>query len=486
MNKGQFYIKNKIEVWAKLISKNNDVNLDIRLDNNSDYESITDWQYHNLEFIFNCSEFSNELYHYYFMPIIYKYLQFQKKHDITQIDFLGKHPDFKIVASFFLQKKINVNGLKFVKFTIVILKVKIGILYIKTQLISLFSIVFKGFQSITLRPYKQKSNREFALIHSKAAFNKIEKLKLKLTYFYDDINFKNPPNNEAISLYKTINFIEYIKLISNVFIRAHRLFRKLRNTSNLILGDYGSLLAINFFSYRIGHFILVEEAYRNIFKGHPGVKFYSGEKESSYGVLANNFSNQYSNFGIAIPHGMSYSYKYPLGLFGDRYYATTKQESTYLNQTYNETKFIYDEKINKTIYQTDIINKKNNQVVFFTEPRRQSINFMIIKRLTEMLNQTLYIKLHPLEKKSEYKDLLNIKFIVNFDEAIQSNICISRKSTILIEALYNNSTPIALLIDEQDKFDFTNFFPSLLDSSINKCYSYDTLINLIKNKKYEI
>ena len=102
-----------------------------------------------------------------------------------------------------------------------------------------------------------------------------------------------------------------------------------------------------------------------------------------------------------------------------------------------------------------------------------------------MLNQTLYIKLHPLEKKSEYKDLINIKFIENFDEAIQSNICISRKSTILIEALYNNSKPIALLVDEQDKFDFTNSFPSLSDPSINKCFSFDPLINLIKKIQYE-
>lgn len=483
MNKGQFYIKNKIEVWAKLISKNNDVNLDIRLDNNPDYGSITDWQYHNLEFIVNCSEFSNELYHYYFMPIIYKYLQFQKKHDITQIDFLGKHPDFKIVAGFFLEKKIKVNGLKFVKLKIVISTVKRFILYTKTHLIAFGSIVFKGFQSTTLRPYKPKSNGEFALIHSKASFNKIEKLKFKLTYFYDDINFKNSPNNEAISLYKTISFIEYLKLISNTFIRSHRLLRKLRITSKLMLGDYGSLIAINFFSFRIGHFILVEEAYKNIFKRHSGVKFYSGEKESSYGVLANNFSNQYSNFGIAIPHGLSYSYNYPLGLFGDRYYATTKQESNYLNKTYNETKFIYDEKINKTIYQTDIINKKNKQVVFFTEPRRQFVNFLIIKNISEMLNQTLYLKLHPLEKQSDYQGFKNIKFISDFDESIQSNICISRKSTILIEALYNNSKSIAILIDEQDKFDFFNSFPSLSDSSINKCYSYDILIDLIQNKK---
>lgn len=481
MNKGQFYIKNKIEVWAKLISKDNDVTLVIRLDNNPDYGSITDWQHHNLEINDNCSEFSNELYHYFFMPIIYKYLKFQKKHDITQITFLGKHPDFNLVASFFLEKKIKINGLKYVKLKILISSVKRVILYIKTHLITFGSIVFKGFQSITFRPYKSKSNGEFALIHSKASFNKINKLKIKLTYFYDDINFKNPPNNEAVSFYKTISFIEYLKLISNIFIRSHRLFRKLRITSKLILGDYGSLIAINFFSFRIGHFILVEEAYKNIFKRHPGVTFYSGEKESSYGVLANNFSNQYSNFGIAIPHGLSYSYNYPLGLFGERYYATSKQESNYLNKTYNETKFIYDEKINKTIYQTDIINNKIKQVVFFTEPRRQFVNFLIIKNITEMLNQTLYLKLHPLEKQSDYQGFKNIKFISDFNESIQFNICISRKSTILIEALYNNSKSIAILIDEQDKFDFFNSFPSLSDSSIHKCYSYDTLVDLIQN-----
>ena len=111
MNKGQFYIKNNIEIWAKVISMNNDVNLDIRLDNNPDYGSITDWQNQNLDVNANCSEFSNELYHYYFMPIIYKYLQFKKKHDITQIEFLGKHPDFNIVVGFFLEKKIKVSGI---------------------------------------------------------------------------------------------------------------------------------------------------------------------------------------------------------------------------------------------------------------------------------------------------------------------------------------------------------------------------------------
>lgn len=486
MNKGVFYTKNNngnIEVWAKLISESN--NLDVRLDCNYDYESISLWQYHEFEYSGSYSEFSNELYHYFFMPILYKYLQFQKIHNIDQITFLGKHPDFNLAIYYFLENKIIINQLRSYKLRSFILFLKITLLYLKTHLISVGTIIFKAFQSIKLKSNKSKLSAEFALIHSKASFNNIEKLKLKLHYYYDDINFQAPPNNEAISFYNTISFFEYLKLILKGFIYTNQLFKKLRITSKFMIGSYGSTQALNFFSFRIGHFILIREAYKNIFKKNSGVKFYSGERESSYGILANNLSVEYSNFAIAIPHGMSYSYKYPLGLFGQKYYSTTKQESTYLNKMYNETKFIYDEKINKTIYQTDIINRNDEKVVFFTEPRRQFINFIIIKRLTEMLNQTLYLKLHPLEKKSEYKGLINIMFIENFDEAIQANICISRKSTILIEALYNNSTPIALLIDEQDKFDYSNSFPSLWDSSINKCYSYDTLIDLI-NKKYEI
>ena len=486
MNRVIFYTKKKedvLETWAKLIGKNNDISLDVRLDNNADYGSISDWKNHNLEFHDTYSEFSNELYHYYFMPIIYKYLRFQKTHNIYQIDFIGKHPDFYLVAGYFLEKKIKINGLKSFKLKTHTLPLIRALLYLITHIISIGTIVFKAIKTIKSPTYKSNTINDFALIHSKSSFNNIESLKLKLTYFYDDINIKQPPNNEAISFYQTFSFIEYLKLIPRSFFLTHHLLKKIRTTGKFMIGDFGTIRALSFFSVRIGHFILIKEAYKNIFKKHPKVEFYSGEKESSYGILAMNYSKEYQNFAIAIPHGMSYSYKYPLGLFGQKYYSTSKQESIYLNQTYNEAKFIYNENINKIIYQVNEIDKETNRVVFFTEPRRQSVNFLIIKNLTRMLNQTLYIKLHPLEKKSDYQHLTNIKFITNFDKAIQSNICVSRKSTILIQAPYNNSKSIAFLVDEQDKFDFFNFFPSLSDSSINKCYSYDTLIDLIQNIK---
>ena len=65
MDSAIFYTKEKegyLEVWAKIISKNNDIIDNVKLDNNSDYGSISDWKTHDLEFHDTYSEFSNELY----------------------------------------------------------------------------------------------------------------------------------------------------------------------------------------------------------------------------------------------------------------------------------------------------------------------------------------------------------------------------------------------------------------------------------------
>ena len=487
MNKAIFYIKNNdniIEFWAKLISGNNDVILDVRLCRNEDYGSVNDWKSHDLQFQDNCSEFTNELYHYYFMPIIYKFLYFQETHKAQQIYFEGKHPDFYIVAGYFLENKIKINGLKFLKLKLYFLYFNRIALYFKSQIISLGVIIFKAIQNAKMFSNQIDIKNEFALIHSKSSYRNIEKLKLELNYYYDDIKgrFKEKPNKKAVSFYKMISIVDYLKLIIKSFMLTHDIFKQLAATSKTMLGDFGGIHAMNFFSTRIGHYILIKQSYKNIFNCHSGVKFYSGERESRYGILAMTVSKIYKNYSIAIPHGMSYSYKYPLGLFGQKYYSPTKKESQYLNEIYSETKFIFDKNVMKKIYQVDEILKKETQIVFFTEPRRQFVNFLIIENLVRELNQTLFIKLHPLESKGDYKNIKNITFIDNFDEAIQSNICISRKSTILIEALYNKSKSIAILVDEQDIFDYNNSFPSLLDSSINKCYSYKNLYKLIETK----
>jgi len=483
MNKAIFYMKkheNIIEFWAKLISGNNDVILDIKLSHNNDYGSVKDWKSHDLQFKDNCSEFTNELYHYYFMPIIYKFLCFQETHKVQQINFEGEHSDFYIAAGYFLEKKIKINHLKFFKLKYYFLYFKRIALYFKSQIISLSVIIFKAIRNAKTFSNKPDVKNEFALIHSKSSYRNIEKLKLELNYYYDDINLTQKPNKKAVSFYKMIRIVDYLKLIFKSFMLTHDIFKKLAASSKTMVGGFGAIHAMNFFSTRIGHYILIKQAYKNIFNYHSGVKFYSGERESRYGALAKDFSKIHKNYSIAIPHGMSYSYKYPLGLFGQKYYCTTLQESKYLNEIYNETKFIFDKDVMNIIYRVGLIESKNKKIVFFTEPRRIYVNIFIIENLIKILDQTLYIKLHPLEDVSFYKDYKNIKFINDFDRAIQSNICISRKSTILVEALYNQSIPIALLVDKQDEFDYNNTFPSLLDPEIYKCHSFKDLVYSIK------
>ena len=485
MNKAIFYIKkheNIIEFWAKLISGSNDVILDVKLSQNNDYGSVRDWKSNDLQFKDNCSEFTNELYHYYFMPIIYKFLCFHETHNVQQINFEGEHSDFYIAAGYFLEKKIKINGLKFLKLKYYFLYFKRIALYFKSQIISLGVIISKAILNAEIFSNRLDVKNEFALIHSKSSYRNIEKLKLELNYYYDDIKgrFKEKPDKNALSFYKMIRVVDYLKLIIKSFILTHDIFKKLAATSKTMVGDFGAIHAMNFFSTRIGHYILIKQAYMNIFNYHSGVKFYSGERESRYGALAMAVSKIYKNYSIAIPHGMSYSYKYPLGLFGQKYYCTTLQESKYLNEIYNETKFIFDKDLMNIIYQAGLIKNINKKIVFFTEPRRPYVNLFIIENLTKILDQTLYIKLHPLEDVKFYKNYKNIVFINDFDQAIQSNICISRKSTILVEALYNQSISIALLVDKQDEYDYNNSFPSLLDPEINQCHSFKDLVYNIK------
>ena len=59
-----------------------------------------------------------------------------------------------------------------------------------------------------------------------------------------------------------------------------------------------------------------------------------------------------------------------------------------------------------------------------------------------------------------------------------NNICVSRKSTVLLEAVYNNSTSIAIITTNKDRNVFETF-PSLKSDKIIKTYSTDDLLEQI-------
>ena len=225
----------------------------------------------------------------------------------------------------------------------------------------------------------------------------------------------------------------------------------------------------------------MKKSYENIFLKSKATKFYSGERESRYGILAMSLRNKNKISAIAIPHGMAYSYNFPLGIYGDKYYATTQEEADFLQKKYPEKEIIFNENVLMKMFSFNL-NKKEKEVVFFTEPRRIEVNIKIITLILASL-PTLRIKLHPADNKRNYIQFKNLDYIEDFSDSISNNICIARKSTILIEALYNKSTPIAVLFDKQDKFDFENIFPALNSKGVNKVFTKQQLELILESHK---
>lgn len=120
-------------------------------------------------------------------------------------------------------------------------------------------------------------------------------------------------------------------------------------------------------------------------------------------------------------------------------------------------------------------------IIFFTEPREVNVNLDIVNGLLPKMKErgwTLYLKLHPGDNKSNYEGL-DVEYITDYDLSMTGNICISRKSTILIEAIYNNSLPVAIITNPKDQNIF-NTIPSLNAKEIVKAYSVEELFDVIK------
>jgi hypothetical protein len=100
----------------------------------------------------------------------------------------------------------------------------------------------------------------------------------------------------------------------------------------------------------------------------------------------------------------------------------------------------------------------------------------------EKKQMQLSIKLHPKDKKSDYEKYESrVNFIEDFNDAVSRNICFSRKSTTLLEAVYNGSVSGAILINAKDIAVF-NTFPSLQDEKIKVFNSTSDLFKWLKSE----
>lgn len=218
----------------------------------------------------------------------------------------------------------------------------------------------------------------------------------------------------------------------------------------VILKDYAK---------RIPHTVIHKKAIEFIIKNYRQDILYTGANYERFGLIANHLTKKYHKTLICIPHGIETTFKLPAGYAGDIFYSSSAEIAKKLNKQYDTTKFTFDAGINQTIYKLKNIdweNLKNHRprVVFFSHPTYEGSLVGIIEEIAKYMktiNQKLYIKVHPRENPEDYI-IENTELISDMKEAIIGNICISYFSTVLIEAIYNDSKSISIVnLMKEDK-----------------------------------
>jgi hypothetical protein len=216
-------------------------------------------------------------------------------------------------------------------------------------------------------------------------------------------------------------------------------------------------------------------------KAKPGV-LYTGNKEDRFALIEKRLCNGNSIKTVCMPHGLEYAFKMPAGLVGNVFYCNSQYAKDYLEKLYRDHKtgFIFDRNVVSQMLSKNVKIKKEKRIVFFPESRDTEKNLAIIRFLKNM-NIDFNVKLHVKDRLENYRPFIDETTLINdFDDAISNSICLARKSTVLLEAIYNHSIPIAVLVDDKDRAYFEFMLPALNDESIRKIYSFDELNNLLK------
>lgn len=320
-------------------------------------------------------------------------------------------------------------------------------------------------------------NDKFAIIRSKQAISKMK--------FLTDVEM----------IYEECKYGKCIYSYSNTFLRfkwliASMLYscKEYKNISKLLTEITGNAVKtdiLRHYAKRIVHTNFYKMNLEYILSFNHNKEFYTGNNLDRFALIEEQLAKKFNVKLICIPHGIEYGFRMPHCFTGDEFYATSLNAKRFLNDLYNTQKFVFDYNTCKKMFNLDYVIKPKSdrqKVVFFTEPREVYINLSIIKSILDnpyFYSKHLYLKLHPKDRVSDYEDVLDrVNIIDDFNDAIADNICVSRKSTILLEAIYNNSSACSILTNRKDEFIF-NTFPSLNNKDINVVNSVDELIKWI-------
>ncbi len=342
-------------------------------------------------------------------------------------------------------------------------------------------VLFK-FRAVENNPHEANS---LAVMHSPASYSKMAFLKNKGVIFYADSPVYEPSDID-LSLYSQPLLTRLTGVLGIPWLGIKDFFT-LFVMANRHLGFVSAMNVLSYYRKRLAHKATFEFYLNRLLKSAKPDVFYTGNKEDRFALIEKRLCNRHSIKTVCIPHGLEYAFKMPAGLVGDVFYCNSQYAKEYLEKLYSHCKndFVFDRSVVSQMLSRHVKAQKEKRIIFFPESREPEKNLVIIKFL-KAANIKFYVKLHGKDSLDNYRPFIDESSLVNdFDDAISNSICLARKSTVLLEAIYNHSTPIAILVDDKDRSYFEFMFPSLKDENILKVYSLDELKNLIDNLRLD-
>lgn len=328
------------------------------------------------------------------------------------------------------------------------------------------------------------SSVNVSVIRAPAAYNKMKFLEStgQVEFYFDDVMRWGAPGP---CMYSHGSFIQRIlSLLAIPCLVIRDFFLIVYDSIGLVGWGYTGFILFYFYK-RVAYKCVFEYFLNLILKKNKHTVYYTGNKEDRFAVLEMRLCKKYGMKSVCIPHGLEYSFRVPAGLAGDEFYCNTSYAQQHLSNLYsNNSKFIYDKKVAEKMFSRGYPIADIDQVVFFPESREPEKNLSILKELVNY-GMHIYVKLHIYDSPDNYKEYSDrFTYIDDFDFAISNKICLARKSTVLVEAIYNNSVPIAVLTDAKDRAYVDYMFPSLKDSQINQVYTFEELLKLLDELKH--
>ncbi len=422
------------------------------------------------------SDYINEIFLYFYIPLLEKY----KMLTLKKCDALGSNLWQAAAIRADVAMPLS-NYFSFYFKSVFYLLVSFFIVFVSSLLIPIYTI-YKFRKVNRVQKLREES---VTVVRAPAAYQKMQFLEKDGVVFLTDSFAFN--NSKSSSLYSIVGFFKKIPSLGYVpFCSLVDFFRIIIDTKNTVgIGLSGYVLY--FYAKRIAHKCNFEFYLHELFKHRKFDTYYTGNKEDRFALVEKRLCRKYGIRCVCIPHGLEYSYRMPGGLVGDKFYCTSSKAKEYLQKLYkNESiDFVFDEDVAVKMFSRNIKKDKERSIVFFPESREPEVNLKIMEFLVKEGFEVL-VKLHVKDRIENYASVFNkVQFIESFDEAISNNICLARKSTVLVEALYNNSVSISVLIDKRDKSYVDLMFPSLLDPKILRAVTFFDLKKILTNLKDE-